>query len=271
MSPRYYGNNDQSEYYQDSGFNPYTGRLNGGQLVMQVLNQIAALKRKKTEEGWELEDRAAQQTARDLQTKKYNLDISAAEREAKDYVSPKAKAQYDFVTGRFGAIADEQRNLREIKARGEEDRKTAGAREKANNAAKKGTSDAIKKQYLAAKKSIEANYTTSLAELEKQFSAQVGALRKPTAKNETAGRTVTADGSPYLRALQGAHSSRKRMRAELDARKAQELAKLENDYADALSTSESSVDEGETLTDFHVNPKTGERIGWNGKAWVVAK
>jgi hypothetical protein len=34
-----------------------TGRLNGGQLVMQVLNQIAALKRQKKEEGWELEDR----------------------------------------------------------------------------------------------------------------------------------------------------------------------------------------------------------------------
>ena len=54
--PRY-GYTDPAEYYQGTGFDPFTGRLNGGQLVMQVLNQIAGNKRKKKEEAWGLEDR----------------------------------------------------------------------------------------------------------------------------------------------------------------------------------------------------------------------
>ena len=55
--PRYYGGGPEDYYGPGSGFDPMTGRLQGGQLVMQVLNQIAGNKRRKQEEAWELEDR----------------------------------------------------------------------------------------------------------------------------------------------------------------------------------------------------------------------
>ena len=55
--PRYYGGNSALEQYGGTAFDPLTGRLNGGQLVMQVLNQIAALKEKKQQGEWDIEDR----------------------------------------------------------------------------------------------------------------------------------------------------------------------------------------------------------------------
>jgi chromosome segregation ATPase len=58
--PNYYGRTDPQEQYQGSGFNPLTGRLNGGQLVMEFINRLQALKEKKKQEQWQLEDRELQ-------------------------------------------------------------------------------------------------------------------------------------------------------------------------------------------------------------------
>lgn len=55
--PRYGYGSDSQEQYQGTPFDALTGRLNGGQLVMQVLNQIAALKDKKQQNEWDIEDR----------------------------------------------------------------------------------------------------------------------------------------------------------------------------------------------------------------------
>jgi hypothetical protein len=56
MPYRNYGGPEQY-YGQGDSFDPYTGRMNGGALVMQVINQLAALKKQKQQEGWEVEDR----------------------------------------------------------------------------------------------------------------------------------------------------------------------------------------------------------------------
>jgi hypothetical protein len=55
--PRYGYGSDSVEQYGGTAFDPLTGRLSGGQLVMQVLNQIAALKEKKQQGEWDIEDR----------------------------------------------------------------------------------------------------------------------------------------------------------------------------------------------------------------------
>jgi len=55
--PNYGRYSDPADQYQGTAFNPYTGRLNGAQLVMQFLSRMEADKRKKKEAGWELEDR----------------------------------------------------------------------------------------------------------------------------------------------------------------------------------------------------------------------
>jgi hypothetical protein len=89
---RYGYGGDALDQYQNTPFDPLSGRLNGGQLVMQVLNQIAGNKRKKQEDDWELEDRAAQQVARGLQAQGATLDIAAKKREAQDYRSPELDA-----------------------------------------------------------------------------------------------------------------------------------------------------------------------------------
>jgi hypothetical protein len=57
MPYRSYGGSDPAEQYAGTPFDAFTGRLNGGALVMQVINQLAALKKQKQQEGWEVEDR----------------------------------------------------------------------------------------------------------------------------------------------------------------------------------------------------------------------
>jgi hypothetical protein len=57
MPYRNYGGSDPAEQYAGTPFDAFTGRLNGGALVMQVINQLAALKKQKQQEGWEVEDR----------------------------------------------------------------------------------------------------------------------------------------------------------------------------------------------------------------------
>ena len=75
--PRYGYSYGPEDYYQQGGFDPYTGRLNGGQLVMQVLNQIAGNKRKKKEEAWELEDRALNKRYKEAQISNF-LEVPPA-------------------------------------------------------------------------------------------------------------------------------------------------------------------------------------------------
>jgi len=60
----YRNNGGPEDYYdQSSAFNPYTGRLNGGQLVMQFLQRMQAEKDRKKQEGWDVEDRGMKKQA----------------------------------------------------------------------------------------------------------------------------------------------------------------------------------------------------------------
>lgn len=88
---RYGYGNDPADFYQGTGFDPYTGRLDAGAMVMAVLNQIAGRKKQKQQDEWDLEDRQAKQALLDMQRQGAALDLEGKRREAKDYESPALK------------------------------------------------------------------------------------------------------------------------------------------------------------------------------------
>lgn len=272
--PRYnYGYVNPMEQYQDSPFDPLTGRLNGGQLVMQVINEIAARKKQKQQEGFEVEDREWQKVLRDLQKKQAEMGIAQAEREAKDYVSPGAKEQARLLTEGIAAARDQKNRVELEKVRGEQDRLTADARGRANAIAKKGQTDAIKKQYLAAKKAIEAAYSKELADIETKYTSQVAGVRASASKPNSTMLSAGPMPNNYLIGLTGARSAYKRMKDEAAKRLSDEIARLNESYKEALSMTEMPQEEQaqQEQPEVYVNPETGERIVWNGSAWVPIK
>ena len=62
---------DPAQQYQGSAFNPMTGRLDGGQLVMQFMNRMMAEKQRKQEEQWGIEDRDLQKRLTEAQISNY--------------------------------------------------------------------------------------------------------------------------------------------------------------------------------------------------------
>ena len=61
------------EYYQQgsSNFDPYTGRLQGGNMVLEFLARIAGQKEKKKQEGWDVEDRELKKRLTEAQISNY--------------------------------------------------------------------------------------------------------------------------------------------------------------------------------------------------------
>ena len=122
----YYGRNDPQEQYQGSGFNPLTGRLQGGQLVMEFINRLQQLKERKKQEQWQLEDRGRQQIFQDLQRKKYEIDIEDSIRTAKERKTPEQELKEKQDWEQF--ITDQ--NIRQEQARIEAQAKADEARER---------------------------------------------------------------------------------------------------------------------------------------------
>ena len=132
--PRY-GYSDPADYYQESGFDPYSGRLNGGALVMSVLNQIAGNKQKKKQEQWDLEDRELNKRYKEAQIANYGEQTAQSKRE---YETPEQRAKRE----RENASIEHRYRMREIKLQTEskkvtEQAKTASDEEKLVYADKK--------------------------------------------------------------------------------------------------------------------------------------
>jgi hypothetical protein len=69
MPYRTYTNPD--EQYAGTAFDPYTGRLNGAQLVMQWMARREAEKQKKKQETWDVEDRELKKRLTEAQISNY--------------------------------------------------------------------------------------------------------------------------------------------------------------------------------------------------------
>jgi len=224
--PRY-GQTDPTEQYQGSAFNPMTGRLSGAQLVMEFLARMEAEKQKKQQAGWDIEDRGMKQTLFDLQKTQAEQGIARGQREARDYQPPESPATQQF-RERMKDRREQAQAIERIKATGEEARKTAEVRNVTLEKERVKNTAALKKAYVTAKTNIEKNFTKNLADIEKKFTTDVATIRKD--KNLTA-ITESVGPNPYLIALRGANAARKRMRKELETRKAQEIESLEKEYS----------------------------------------
>jgi len=78
------------EYYQQgsSNFDPYTGRLQGGNMVLEFLARIAGQKEKKKQEGWDIEDRELKKRLTEAQISNYGETAQRAEPKPMSRVSP---------------------------------------------------------------------------------------------------------------------------------------------------------------------------------------
>jgi hypothetical protein len=244
-------------------------------MVLEFLARLAGQKEKAKQDEWAVEDRSSELEMRNLQKTLAEQGVTKNKQAIQDYRPPISQAEQDF-RDRRAARAEDKRRLGEIAARGAEDRKTLEARESTIKKEQGKNAASLRKQYLTAKGKIESDFTKMADDIEGQFTAQVATLRKPSAKNETPGRTVATEGSPYLLALRGAHASRKRMKAELEARKTQQLEQLENDYSARLegmgneqpmeTAARPQYKEGDVL----VGP-SGERIVLKNNEWIPIK
>lgn len=117
--PNYGRYGGPENYYQgggDGSFDPYTGRLNVGQLIQQFILRKRAEEEQAKQAQWEMQDRAWTEEQRGLQKQVAELDLEAKRREAKDYMSPGARATAQNVVDYWNATAEEQRRMREIDA-----------------------------------------------------------------------------------------------------------------------------------------------------------
>jgi hypothetical protein len=233
-----YTSGPEDYYQQGSNFDPYTGRLNGGNMVLEFLARVAGQKEQKQKDQWAIQDRSSEMDMRKLQQTQAEQGIAMNQRKIQDYQPPVSPAA-QFAMDRLGAVAAEQRRLREIAAQGEENRKTWETRSKVANKTFGTASVAMRKQYLSAKEKIETDFTAQSKAIESQYASQIAAIRKD--KNLTTINESTGP-NPYMIALNGARASMKRMKKELEARRAQQIEVLEKDYATGAS-SLSSVNE----------------------------
>lgn len=171
--PRYgYG---QDDFYQGTGFDPYSGRMNGGQLIAQIIGSIAEGKRRKKEAGWEEEDRAWQKTQRARDEEQYGRAKEQYDYEKSIRVDPGKKATFDWWKGAMEAKAQEQARMREIEAGKKANIEIAQAKPvKTRQELDKeylGDVEAVDKDYTAKKWAARTEASSALKEIMKNAAA----------------------------------------------------------------------------------------------------
>jgi hypothetical protein len=283
----YYGSNnaDPSEMQQMGG-NPFYNPLQSSPDWVRGIQHIYAMmeqgKQKKKAEGEAADNKFKEAMLFQLKLREEKdsaklraKQLEKLERDAKDYVPAGAKNAAEMLAEGFRSARDQKNKIAEIEARGKQDRETAGARERANLAAKKGQTDAIKKQYLAAKKAIEAAHSKELADIETKYTSQVAGVRASASKPNSTMLAASPMPNNYLIGLTGARSAYKRMKDEAANRLKEELTKLDESYKEALSMTDMPQEPQAQQTqqaepEVYVNDK-GVRIYWDGSAWVPIK
>ena len=263
-------------------------------MVLEFLARMAGQKEQKQKDQWAIEDRSSEMDMRKLQQTQAEQGIAMNQRKIQDY-RPPLDPLVELLEGRNVTEKANRQRKEEITLRADEEIRVNAANEKAQKAATTRATVDLNKQFLRAKEAVEKDYSAKIADIEKTFSGQIATLRKPNTKGETQGRTEgeggsflrefvkpgyggvkAPEGSPFLRALQGAHASRKRATAELKARKAQQLEELERAYSQRLGEVGGQLQSPSTPApsaggEVYVNPQTGERIQWDGSNWVPIK
>lgn len=224
--PRYSYMNDPADYYQNSGFDAYTGRLNGGQLVMAVLAQLAAKKKQEQQDKWDLEGRQAKQALLDMQRQGAALDLEGKRREAKDYESPAIK---------------------EFKKRIEEKRRAKADIEKAAKIAEinKNADIAVNQAKPAKTRAeLDKDYLNDVEAVTKQYAAQTQAANMERLKQRSAlygNKIFYEDEASFLADMGALEKGYTDHIAGLDKALESELASIDERYADLPRSKASKV------------------------------
>ena len=125
--PNYGRYSDPADQYQGTAFNPYTGRLNGAQLVMQFMSRQKQAKEEADKTAWEQMVRELERENYELGIKGKKLDITQKEREARDYATPDSPAMAEFKK-RMDEKRAHKRRIEEIEAQGKKEKEVAEAR-----------------------------------------------------------------------------------------------------------------------------------------------
>jgi hypothetical protein len=162
--PYYGGYVDPTEQYQGSGFDPLTGRLQGGQLIAQFLQNLARQRDEKQQREWDVEDRDLKRRLVEAQIGNYGEQANV-----RDYETPEQRRQRELD---LEAKKHEYR-VDEIGKRGEASNTKATATENKKAADqeyqdKKRIYEQTKKERESARKAHSANMT-KLATLDKRI------------------------------------------------------------------------------------------------------
>lgn len=244
---RYGGPEDY--YGPESGFDPYSGRLNGGQLVMQFLARMQAEKDRAQKEVWGQEDREYQSSIRPLEMEsvRANIEQSKAATESHRATTKKAFETKPFsapksallVAGKAlgydtsdvdGWSSDFQEKV--ISDYQDLQKKT---KDPTALAIKKQESDAkalvdLEKAYRTQREKIEAEYTKSLSDIEKTHGGEVADIRADKTLAAVSVASKPGQPSAYTVAMGGANFTKERRKKELAARIQKQIENLDAIY-----------------------------------------
>lgn len=243
--PRYYGT-DPTEYYRNSYFDPLTGRLRGGQMVMDFLNRIAEEKKKKQEASWELEDRGWLEEQRRMAREKYGQEQEAYEYEKKNRVSPWLKMLFDWREKKKDIEARKKADIEVAKVR-------AGVAE-SNEAERETRQDLLDaRRTFATSRKVKRDRITAIQKELKSIDDQIA---KVDAKFRYAKLNKLEDEAKIIRSEWERLNNQKGL-----------LQKEFDGLAEEVLSGPSNAPTGPV----YVNPTTGQRIRWDGANWVPVR
>ena len=277
----YYGRtSDPGDYYtggQDQNFDPMTGRLLGGQLFMQFMNQLQSLKDQERKRKWEIEDRDLNKRLIEARIKDYEEANRAVPQETPEEKHrremDKLAKQHEFrlkeieagnkgkTTSTTGTTTPAQKTESEFdKAMTKIDNAYQSEIGKATRGYGLGKSQAMV-NYMSlgyktpqeAGTAYDANYQKSVTNLKEARDLQIDSLLEsyselPSAqllkKKRELEKSNTPTPAPKI-------SGKEWMAGKKSVKEAREKGSVQS------------------YSKIAVDPKTGKKVGWNGKEWVL--
>ena len=229
----YYQQGPEDYYGPQSGFDAYSGRLNGGQLVMAFMNQLRAIKQRKQEEQWAIEDRELNKRVKEAQIKNYEETANPPKMSDKEWeynlLQSDPEGHKRMFPEKYVTAQSTMEKSRDTEAGKLEARKAAGIDIKKTGSV--GDSpDKVVKEYRLKRNEIESRYNKSLIDVEADHKKEVARIRT----DKDVAPTTGTGPSAYQVAIGGALAAKKRAIEVIKAAKEDEIAKLDAAYEQYL-------------------------------------
>lgn len=262
------------DYYQQgsSNFDPYTGRLNGGNMVLEFLARLAGQKEQKKKEQWEMEDRDINKRYKEAQISNLGETTQRAEPKPMSKVSPimvknmmkkldypdEVVAEVDTMNepALAAAWAKTQQDFAQRSLQGLRVPKTAASNKgKLQQAQLKAALDTVKgrkARYNAALSQLYANPDKGMLVQDKIVDYEKTLDDIETQEGEIASMMNNIDESGEL--------------TEDQFRNLNTILKFKRQYR-PLATSTSPPRPGKAIGELATSP-TGQVFSWDGSKWV---